>query len=520
MPKFTTTLSGVTILQAGYDTYTDTAGTTLANTNGALVAALKAGSINATQSNSVKRPTLVTAGTPWGLDYISFDGSDDVIEDTALAIGPDLTILMVMRHKKRATPLGSQAIIASCSTADPSIYSSASQMAFGQITPGISSNADMSWPNQWALCGICFGTDRLFVADNREQTVTVGSKITATTKLSFGGYTWAGGYNSAIDVVMCIIAPTTALTSGNLTTLRSELAAYLGSLPLAVPSGRTLAVVEGNSLLGAGCYADFTSNEYTALAAGTRWEFRNIGVSSSTSTGGNNSINARRAYRDAYPASVGRTRANSILLMGEGANAPTDTTGFIAEVNYAAAQGWHRVVVMLPPVTSGWAQGDANVTTFYTTVKNTTFPANVVFCDSRLAPLATYSGTYFADTVHLSTAGHAALAGLLTTTLDSIPGFDTDGDEENMTLTAATTTQALTSAEYTKIGNAGDSLEVASVGGQIFLRTVAAAGSAPTATLVGVPLGANDATTRSYTLSGVDLWARAEGSPAVAVIQK
>jgi hypothetical protein len=128
------------------------------------------------------------------------------------------------------------------------------------------------------------------------------------------------------------------------------------------------------------------------------------------------------------------------------------------------------------------------------------------------------------DGIHPDATESIAIASLLQTRYNAalaapLP-VTTSGDEDNMTLTTATTTQALTSGEYTKIGNDGDGIEVASVGGMIYLRTVAAGGSAPSATLTGIPLGANDTTARSYTLDGVDLWARAEGAPTLAVIQK
>lgn len=155
-------------------------------------------------------------------------------------------------------------------------------------------------------------------------------------------------------------------------------------------------------------------------------------------------------------------------------------------------------------------------------------PAGGVWVESEAAwypPILNYD--LIPDYVHPITEYRGALVLSLVSAYNStiydVPGGGSSGGgsgEGTMTLTAATSTTALTSAEYTKIGDSTDTLDVSCVGGTIYLRTVATGGAAPGATLVGIPLGFRESSPRSYTLSGVDLYARSEGSPALAVVQK
>lgn len=423
MPKFSTAVGGVIVLQPGYDAYTNAGGTTLATADGDLVAALKGGGLDL-QATSTNRPTFKTGMGPSisgvASPVLRFDGTNDYLFDSAASVGPDFAVLMVATWKSRKK---ADMVIAGLRT-NYNVYAY-NVTAHHSFYDGVSVK-DAAATNVWqavgptdfyALQGVTkVGTALRVVRDDHQGTGTC-AEITAGTGLSLGA-TNTGTLPAQIDVALWLLVPTAGLSAANLTTIAGEVGTYFDGAPKQVVSADILIVVEGNSLIAAGINATTEAQEWQRIVAsaitGASVDLRSIGIAGSTTT----ILEQRAGYLDAYPESVGKTRANSLLIIGEGTNGPGQSTAHIAYINTLAAS-WGQVVVFLPTVTSGWGQGDAAVTTFYNAVKAASFPANVQVVDTRVAPLNTYNATYFSDSAHPDDDGHAALATIMQTAVQT-----------------------------------------------------------------------------------------------------
>lgn len=428
MAKFSSSLSGVVVLQPGYDAYTDGAGTVLAAVDGDAIAALKSGAFNF-QATSTAKPTFKTGlATINGVSYpiVRTDGVANILKDTAVTVGTDFTALMVGKWRKRV--IGN--LVLAGITNSYNVYLSNTNFAHYSFYDGVGeidcgaddSSQEMGGTDFFALQGVTkIGTALRVVRDNFSGTATC-TEISAGTGMSLGAAYTPGATWAQLDAVMFLLVPTAGLTSGNLTTLRGELAAYFGSDPLPVGTGKTLVVWEGNSLLSAGSNASLVANEQQRIAeaalTGESVDIRSFGAAGNTT----NDISLRATYDDGYPASVGRTKANSVLVVGEGYNDSSATAAFISYINARVAAGWGRVIIMLPCYTSGWggAGGDAGVTTWYTTIKGTSFAANVTFADYRGGGFgASYDAGDFTDSVHWNDTGHAKAGAIIAVPLQA-----------------------------------------------------------------------------------------------------
>jgi|SRR5882724_1258631 len=423
MAKLTTSAPGAIILQAGYDAYTDTGHTTPATTDGALVAGFFATGLNLVQATSNKRWILKTAGGPPGLSgadgyFLRLDGSLSSLTDAAVTWGPSYTLFIVSKWNRRSASL--QTLLEANGTYTYYTYNATGH--FTQWDGAAAKDLIIGTQDHWAIQGVSENAGTLTAyRDTYVATSVVGSALTAQTGVTIGTKTNLT-QPSQVDIHSIIAIPTAVLSAGNLAQLFTDVAAYFGSNPFPVTGSTPLVLWEGNSLFAAGSNASDTAHEQQQVArgllTGTLPDIRSVGQAGDSMS----QISARASYIDAYPALVGRTRANSVLVGGEGYNDSSAAAAFISYIQARVAAGWGRIIIMLPCYTSGWAGagGDAGVTAWYNTIKGTSFAVNVAFADYRGGGFGgSYAGGDFSDAVHWNDTGHGKAGAIIAVPLQT-----------------------------------------------------------------------------------------------------
>jgi len=259
---FSTAVSGVKVLEASVSTcFTDVLATAPVSADGDLVAAFTVSGVLLVQATSGKRAVYKTTGGPKtaagaALPFLRFDGVDDVLTDLLITVGASYTLLIVGNAKKRAPVDAAIAQIGSVGT----IYN---YSTYGHLVQwdGAAQPTEFGFPDYWSVYG--FRNSAGMITPYRDD--YTGAAITTTALSADTGLSLGAAPSSLfakIDIAMLLLVPTAALSNGNITTLRAELAAYYGGLPFPVRGTDTLVLWEGNSLLAAGSNATLTANEY------------------------------------------------------------------------------------------------------------------------------------------------------------------------------------------------------------------------------------------------------------------
>lgn len=420
MSGFVTSLagSGAIVAEVGQHTFKDTAGTIPCSADGDLVAAFKVAGLNMVQATSGNRPVFHTAvGPPLAnhtrVPVMKGDGVSQFLLDAGLVIGASQTCLVVgkwdSRYSNTQTLFGFQAgnfFDYNLGTGRLSFYGGTAVADCGDNPP----------PSHFSLNGFkqSGGSLTLITDDFSPAAASVDAYPGGTGFSLFAG---TGGANPAhYTVAMLIIVPTAALTSGNITTLVGELAAYYDGCPFRCQGTDVLWMTDGNSITSNGLKAATVTQEFQRVAAvgitgNSVPDIRDFGAAGDTTA----SMVARKTYLLSYPAKVGRTNAQTIISLGEGYNDPSASAAFIQLCKDYAAGGMAFVEVLPPMPTSGWGigGGDSAVTAFHDAVMAADFSAfpAVNKRETRVAPLTTNPGgsPEYSDPAHLSTQGHADL---------------------------------------------------------------------------------------------------------------
>lgn len=423
MSAFSTAISGLLSLQAKFHAFTDTSGTTPATALDDLVAALKVSGVNAVQATSGKRPKLKLTGGPplaaGGSDYyMRFDGSDDVLADASVTVGNgtgDYSFFLVCRPLRRASTSQAMGQIGSAGTVYTYINDNSK---LGQWDGTGHRFCEFGYPDYWCFLGVTNSNGTLHFYRDDFDSASVSS-----TALSTGSGLTIGAAPSSLfaemDIALALFDPMAALSAGNVTTLRAEVAAYYAGLPFAIPAGVTLIVSDGHSLGSAGSNASDVVHEYqhvgVAALTGLFAEVHSLGQPGDAMT----NIEARQTYVNGYPASVGRTKAQSVFMCMAGYN-DTDSSGFITYMEQQAAL-WGMAIMVSPAWTLDWSGtgGDDGVTAFYAAVMAHSFPANVIKVDMRSGGLSSYASGDYTDGTHFSDTGSAKAGALLAVALQA-----------------------------------------------------------------------------------------------------